>query len=38
MEKIDLPSGNVLYYDVGRFDKWCIYEEDKYGDSANIKM
>ena len=31
MEKIDLLSGNVLYYDVGRFDEWCIYEEDKYG-------
>lgn len=31
MEKIDLPSGNILYYDVGKFDEWCVYEEDKYG-------
>jgi len=31
MDKIDLKDGSYLYYDKGKFDKWCVYQVDSNG-------
>ena len=31
MGLINLDNGNILYFDEGRFDKWCVYEKNSYG-------
>ncbi len=29
MNKIDLLNGKYIYYDKGKFDKWCVYEVEE---------
>lgn len=31
MNKIDLLNGKYIYYDKGKFDKWCVYEVEENG-------